>query len=61
MNNFKSQRIMKDKKNPKTDAEKAGMATLLAKIRELRQQASNESAPDRQNTTVNGRTMAEQC
>lgn len=57
MNNFKIQQIMKDKKTPKTEAEKADIATLLAKIRELRQQAVNKAAPDRQNTPVNGRTV----
>lgn len=61
MNNFKIQQIMNDKKTPKTEAEKAGMTTLLAKVRELLQQAVNKAAPDRQNTTVNGRTIAEQC
>lgn len=61
MNNFKIQQLMKDKKTPKTEAEKAGMATLLARVRELRERASNKVAPDGQNTSVNGRTMAGQC
>lgn len=47
------------KQRPLNVIEKAGMATLLAKIRELRQRAVNEVAPDRQNTPVKGRTRIE--
>lgn len=49
MDNYKLRQIMAAKKTPKTEEDKAGMNDLLARIKEIRTQATKPNHEDVKN------------